>query len=178
MLKEITKTTLLEVLKKIEDDAMFFCMTYTNREKGIFRGGKISKEALMGCIKNIDEIEIHDGDYFKVSENNYVHIGGIYNNINYITGDIQGFTEIKLTKNAYFNIFYKIDKDERTITYKLGQHAKTLQIKTGFDFVSKPSKGKFMQTESVNYLEHTLKEKENADRNISIGRRVLGIVVG
>ncbi|GAB6427655.1 hypothetical protein bcgnr5372_37770 [Bacillus luti] len=177
MLKEITKPTLLEVLKKIKDDAMFYHMTYTNRKKGIFRGGKISKELLMNYLKNIDELEIHDGEFFKVAENNYVQIGSVYNNINYETEDIQGFTEIKLPKNVYFNIFYKIDKDEGTITYKLGENVKTLQIKTGSDFVSKPSKDKYMLTCDLNYLEHTLREIENVERNVSIGRRVLGIAV-
>ncbi|WP_336769982.1 hypothetical protein [Bacillus bombysepticus] len=178
MLKEITKTKLLELLMKNEDDAMFYQMIYTNRLKGTFRGGKINKETLMGFLENIDELKIHEDAFFKITENNYVHIGSIYNNINYKTFDIQGFTEIRMPNNPYFNIFYKIDKDERTITYKLGELVKTLQIKTGFDVVSQPIKGKFMHTVDSNYLEHTLRESMYADRNISIGRRVLGIVVG
>ncbi|MGH1286329.1 hypothetical protein [Bacillus toyonensis] len=74
-------------------------------------------------------------------------------------------------------MFYKIDTDVKTITFKLGKKQLTLDRQCQQDFVMKPHYKKWIKTDTIPSFQKHLADSFWADKNIAIGRRLLGLAL-
>ncbi|GAB6458081.1 hypothetical protein bcgnr5390_61650 [Bacillus luti] len=176
-MEEITKTFLLDLLNKTEDDAIYHCRKYLHDNYGRFIDYKLPKEIVMKYIENIEAVYWRDVFLVEADTDVYIQLDYLFDNVNYETIDITGFKEIKYQFNKYFNVYYKINITENTITYKLGEKTKTLQIvcEGGGTFI--PATNGTEETSVSDYLEKLLQDSNAVRSNIIMGRKLLGIPV-
>ncbi|GAB6427659.1 hypothetical protein bcgnr5372_37780 [Bacillus luti] len=176
-LEEITKEFLLELLNKTEDDAIYHCRKYLYDNYGRSIDYKLPKEIVMKYIENIEAVYWRDVFLVEADTDVYIQLDYFFDNVNYETIDITGFKEIKYQFNKYFNVYYKINKTENTITYKLGDKTKTLQIVYEGGDIFLPTTNGTEGTSVSDYLEELLQDSNSARSNIVMGRKLLGIPV-
>ncbi|WP_336769981.1 hypothetical protein [Bacillus bombysepticus] len=176
-MQEITKTYLLELLKKTEDDAIYHCRKYLYDNHGSTIDYKLPKKTVLKYIENIEEVYWRDVFLVEADADVYIQIDYFFDNVHYKTKDITEFKEIKCSYNKYFNIYYKINKIENTITYKLGDKMKTLKIVNENDQETNPATCVVEGIPISEHLERHLQDSSSVRSNISIGRKILGIPV-
>lgn len=171
------KQTLLEVLKEVKEDAKFFVYFYTPDGTGTFRSDFKEKSFVQDCIEKATEVTPHPSynDVVMVSEHIGLSTKSFEENIYYETTGVDGFMNYVSKHNQYYNIFIKLDKENKTITFKLGDKEKTLELlEHGFDsYVSKPYRQKYMICDNANELEKHINDESWNPRMVSIGRKVL-----
>lgn len=169
------KEVLVSILAKIKDDANFIIYHYT--PEGTFTNSfeeKIYIENLLNDTSN-DFITQRFRDVIMISESIGVSIRDLDHNIYHETKDTDGFIEHICKYNKYYKIYIKLDKENKTITFKLGDKIKKLELlEEGFEgYISKPYKQKYLKCVSFDDLERHINDEFWNPRMVDIGRKVL-----
>ena len=90
------------------------------------------------------------------------------------TRDVEEFTHVIGRANPHYDIYYRIDFEKKTITFKLGNLEQTLVIIEHSNYVWKPVRKQILCM-SAEQLDRDFKDDFWDSIPISIGRRVLGI---
>lgn len=181
--KDLTKKEVLELLLNIKDDAKFLIYRYS--ETGTFKHDFVEKKIVQEYVDKVSEISYRESRFgidtsvINIADNVGLCISGLYENQYYETSNVEGYIKYVDKTNKYNHIFIKIDKDStpRTISFKLGDKEKTLElIEEGFDgYVSKPYRQKYMKCVSAENLEEHCHDELFNPRMIMVGKKVLKI---
>lgn len=169
------KEKLIDVLNKIKDDARFFIYHY--KEDGTFTHEFVNKPFINDLIQNSNVISYHPKyeDRILIDNKTAISTSSFNDNIFYETNNVQDYFEYVNSHNPYHNVFIKLDKENKIISFKLGNKSKTLQIiEEGINgFVSKIYRQKYMKCNNINDLEEHIKDPFWNPRMVSIGRKAL-----
>jgi hypothetical protein len=170
------KNTLLNMLEQIQEDAKFHVYNFEGDESGTFRSAFKDKTYVLPIVTEAKEIRLHKSlrDVLMV-DGVGVSMSSFSDNIDYPTEGTEGYMSYISKYNPYHKVFIKLDKEAKTISFKLGDKEKTLQLIEGTGFVSKPYYKKAMKCESVERLESHIEDEFWNPRMVDIGRLVLGI---
>lgn len=174
---KLTKEFLLDLLDKTHTDALFGYKQLINENKYYFRKASIHQvREWLSSIEQLHWINNHDFA-IRITEHIHLYVEEFFKNIPYETLQTEGYEEISCLKNPYYNLFYKIDTVAETITFKLAKKQLTLGIQSQQDFVIKPHYKKWIKTDTIPSLQKHLADSFWADKNIAIGRRLLGLAL-
>ena len=170
------KDTLLTMLKEAKPDAKYMTYEFLEGGEGKFRNGKIIQEELLPLVEKASDVSKSD----KFNDVIMVDGLGIYSldvgeNIYYPTENVEGYIEHVSKYNPYYRVYIKLDKENKTISFKLGKRERTLQLMEGTEFVSKPYYKKGLKVVSANNLEEHINDEFWNPRMVNIGHLVLGI---
>lgn len=170
------KDTLLTMLNKAKPDASY--MTYEFRDGGdsCHRNGRITQSELLPLVENARDVSK------KENCNDVIMVDGlgicsidVGLNVCYETENVEGYVEHVSKYNPYHKVYIKLDKENKTISFKLGKMERTLELMEGTEFVSKPYYKKGLKIVSVNDLEKHIQDEFWNPRMVNIGHLVLGI---
>ncbi|GAB6460735.1 hypothetical protein bcgnr5390_10620 [Bacillus luti] len=160
---DITKEFLLEMLQNTEDDAVFSCRRHDKNYTEV----KLSKKDVEDYINKMEHLVWNNINQLTLDFDLYVQLSYFYNNINYITTPTEGFKELSYSRNKYFNIFYKIDKEKKSFSYKLGDVEKEIELVSSVE----------LTLEDLEELDKRIHDKDMEYQTIFLGRQLLQIPV-
>jgi hypothetical protein len=170
------KEKLVAALQKTKEDAKFAVYHFTSGDN--YKLELQSKAYVENLLEHCSDVTLHQShkDVIMLGDVG-LSIRSVDENIYYETPDTEGYFEYKSKYNPYYNIFIRLDKENKTIEFKLGDKHKKLElIEEGFDgYVSKPHRGKYMRCVSAEDLEKHIHDEFWNPRMVRIGRRVLNI---
>lgn len=180
----VQKAALLKAVKNTYDDSKFFVgrgvlddCDFTqglNRNRSEF----ISKYALLEEIKvsKYDRIGSMPGfpDNLVLDPKTYVYCDSISDNQIYNTDAPDGYYHSASKHNPHLEVFIKIDRENMTISFLLGEHQKTLLLKPRTKYTYKLLKT-MMYCVSADDLERFMKDEFWNPMFINIGRKALGL---
>ncbi|PLS19132.1 hypothetical protein CVD28_01620 [Bacillus sp. M6-12] len=169
------KQHLLTIIGQIQEDARFFIYEYN--EDGTFKSVFKEKPYVLSLIQDATDIQPHENydDVILVNGNMGLWTKSFSENIDYPTENTEGFMEYISQYNPYYKVFIKLDEEKKTITFKLGDKEKTLELIERTNYVSKPHYKKYMKCVSVEDLKKHIDDKFWNPRMVDIGRIVLGL---
>jgi len=91
-----------------------------------------------------------------------------------VTEDIGGFTHVHEKGNPHYDIYFKFNHEEKTVTFALGGKRKTIPVKEHTEWSWKPTRNGILCMDSEKLERDFLDEFWNPIA-VSIGRKVLGI---
>lgn len=163
-------------LEKAKEDAVY--LVYQFSPEGTYRTNKYQKPFVEALINENEEVSSHPKlkDIVMIGDTG-VAIKSFEENINYDTPDTEGFLEHLSKYNPYYKIYIRLDKENKTIEFKLGDKYKKLElIEEGWNgYVSKPYRQKYLKCTSAEDLEKHIHDEFWNPRMVDIGRRVLKI---
>lgn len=182
----ISKSKLLQAVTSTYDDSLFFVgygieddCDFTQRLRHN-RSARCSKAELLDMIRQNapDEITSIPGhsDYLVLIKNLYVSRGSINDNQVFHTKAPEGYYHSVSKYNRHLEVYIKIDKEQKTISFLLGDKEKTLELVEYSGFVYKFARGK-MYCQSAEDLERFMKDDFWNPAMIVLGRRVLKIAL-
>lgn len=167
---------LVAALNQTKEDATY--LVYHFSPKGTFRTKHYPKSFVVELVNENKEVSIHPDfdDIIMIGETG-VSLRSFEQNIYYETLDTEGYLEYISKYNPYYKIYIRLDKENKTIEFKLGDKYKKLElIEEGWDgYVSKPYRQKYMKCVSAEDLEKHIHDEFWNPRMVEIGRRVLKI---
>lgn len=171
------KELLMTALQQTKEDAQFFIYNFS--PEGTFRSSKEPKTFVQELLEQCDEVIMNKdiSNTLMLKDNIGVAVSRFDENIYYETTDTEGFMEYVSKYNPYYKIFIKLDKEAKTIEFKLGNKSKVLELmEEGFNgYVSKPYKHKYLRCVDVEDLEKHIFDEFWNPRMVEIGRKVLKI---
>lgn len=172
----LMKDTLLRMLKKAKPDAKYMTYEFLEGSEGSFRNGNITQETLLPMVEEASEVSKSDryNDVIMVDGLGITSLD-VGDNIYYHTENVEGYLEHVSKYNPYYKVYIKLDKENRTISFKLGKQERTLQLMEGTEFVSKPYYKKGLKVVSAENLEKHIQDEFWNPRMVNIGHTVLGI---
>ena len=184
ILPSLFKTALLQAVENTYDNSRFL-MGYGLKDDCDFRNGlslnrhdKVSKNELLELIRHeaLDEIiSIPDHvDSLVLTPKMYVFRDNINDNQVIRTSAPEDYYHSVCKYNANLDVYIKLDKVKKTISFLLGDTEKTLALEEYSGFVSKPSGKRLMCVTADDLERHILDEFWNP-RMIRIGRYILHI---
>jgi hypothetical protein len=172
------KNKVLQALAQSKDDARYllYVLSPTKISKRNEFREKPCIEALVKASPS-KELIIHPEaeDVLILSSKVGISRKDIAENIFYPTTEIDGFENHTDKNNKYHNVFIKLDKRKKLITFKLGDSQKELKIIDRGSFVFKPHKDEFLICESLEKLDKYIHDEIMNPRMVVIGREILGI---
>lgn len=182
----ISKSKLLQAVTSTYADSLFF-VGYGVEDDCDFtqrlccnRSAKCVKAELQDMIRQNapDEIISVPGhpDYLVLSKNLFVSRGSINDNQVFNTKAPEGYYHSVCKYNRHLEVYIKIDKEAKTISFLLGDKEKTLELVEYSGFVYKFARGK-MYCQSAEDLEKFMKDDFWNPAMIVVGRRVLKIAL-
>lgn len=173
-----TKKELIELLDLIKDDSEILAFFYKNNVGNTsFSSKKILKEEILKQLtEEKDELRFKKNRFDEIDKEE-IMIGSIgvstrslYINIHYETLDIEDYYECRCQYYPDYKVYIKLDKENKLITFKLGNKEKTLEIITGSEYVMKPYRMKYLKCVSLSNLEKFIKDDFWRSRVLSISR--------
>ncbi len=182
----ISKSKLLQAVTSTYADSLFF-VGYGVEDDCDFtqrlcrnRSAKCVKAELLDMIRQNapDEIISVPGhpDYLVLSKNLFVSRGTINDNQVFHTKAPEGYYHSVCKYNRHLEVYIKIDKEQKTISFLLGDQEKTVGLVEYSGFVYKFARGK-MYCQSAEDLEKFMKDDFWNPAMIVVGRRVLKIAL-
>ncbi|MEX3625462.1 hypothetical protein [Viridibacillus arvi] len=171
------KEQVITALQQTKEDAQYYVYTFT--PEGMFRYSKEPKAFVENLVKQCDSVSVNPklNDVLMIGNNIGVSIKSFEENIYYETERTEGFIEYVSKYNPYYKIFINLDKEAKTIEFKLGSKSKLLElVEEGFSgYVSKLYKHKYLRCCDANHLEEHIFDESWNPRMVEIGRKVLQI---
>lgn len=169
------KEEMLAALSRTRADAEYFVYEFTGNGSE-FRSKKFNKVFVEALIKKCSEVVSHKelSNCWMISKDIGVGLGNFEENIYYETPDTEGYLEHICKYNKYYKVYIRLDKEKKTIEFKLGDRYKKLELKENADYVSKPSRNKMLCV-SAEELEKFIHDRFWNPRMVRIGRLVLKI---
>jgi len=180
----ILKTALIRAIENTYDDSRFHIGRATESSCD-FRNGLqnnkhdwIMKGDLLELIKTeADEVIVgipgHE-DSLVLNAQTYIYRDCINENQVIHTTAPEEYQRLVSKYNPHFDVYMKLDKEKKTISFLLGDKEKTLALIEHTDFVSKPVY-KEMYCVTADDLERHIHDEFWNPRMITIGRHVLRI---
>jgi len=138
----------------------------------------ITKTELIALINQYEESQINrckwDDEHIALGNDCWIYTNTINESQNYITEDIQNYTKHDCKYNPSYYVYIKMDKDYNTISFKLGNKEKTLNLIYNTEFVSKPVKNELWCSD-FERLKKDIEDDFWNPRMIDLGRKVLKI---
>jgi hypothetical protein len=182
---DITKADLIRAVENTYDDSRFLIgrgledgCDFT-KTLSLYRSEFISKPELLGIIKtgefdSMPTIPGH-GDSLVLSGRLYLYKGTVNDNQVFRTLNVpEGYIHSVCKYNPHFEIYINLNKEDKTISFLLGDKQKKLVLAERSEFVSKPVGGRMLCVDADS-LEHHIHDESWNPRMIDIGRYVLGI---
>lgn len=169
------KMKLLAVMENIKDDAKFWIRFFT--PEGRFsceRRDKAFVLDILGKAVVVSENETFN-DVLMFNETIGVSRSGFNENVIFETPNTDGFKEYASKHNSNYKVYLKLDKEAKTITFKLGNKVKMLELIEHSVYAHRPYKGKYMEVASVESLEKFINDPFWNPAMVPIGRKVLNI---
>ena len=188
MKKALTKKEVLELLDKVGDEANLYLKEFTDGSTngtGRFRSIHMSKQDLINLL-NSNDCELRpaldydnkvDNDVL-IIENKGICLFSIYNNIEYKTENVEDYIHVQSPNNKYYEVFIKVDKENKKIHFKLGNKEKILDIIEGNDinsYVMKPIYSKQLKCVNIRHLIDFINDTFWTNHVLKISRKVLRV---
>ncbi|WCK57270.1 hypothetical protein PP175_29200 (plasmid) [Aneurinibacillus sp. Ricciae_BoGa-3] len=159
----------------IKEDAEFW-VYFFNEEDGTRTLHKKDKAYVQELFNQVEEVSLHHDfkDVLMVTDKG-VFLVDFNENIYYETKDTEGYYEYVSKYNKYHKVYIKLDKEHKTITFKLGDKCKTLELMEHTEFVHKPYKRKYLKCVSAQNLESHMQDAFWNPIMVTVGKKVLGI---
>lgn len=181
----ISKAKLLKALYNTYEDASFFVGVGMEEGKsfsdGLFRykSFRYSKGELLKIIEESFRDEFHTipehKDSLVISENLFVYLGGIDYAQRYpVPADVDDFTHIVCQYNQHYDVYYKIDRDNQTITFALGERKRTIPLISHTEWVWKLRSDALLCSD-IEHLDKTMQDPFWSNIVVKIGRKALKI---
>ena len=183
--KSISKERLLKAVSAAYDDSYFWVCIGTETGKSFFEGlychksCRYSKDELIQLITNSScneflSIPGHDGS-LAIDERHYIYISGIDEAQKYpATVDADGFTHLVCEYNRHYDVYYKIDRMNKTITFALGDFKRTLPLICHTEWAWKLDSAGLLCSD-IDHLDQSFQDPLWRDIAIKLGRRALKI---
>lgn len=183
--KTISKEKLLKAVSSTYDDSYFWVCIGTETGKSFFEGlychksFRYSKDELIQLITDSSYSEFlpipgHNGS-LAIDERHYIYISGIDEAQKYpATVDADGFTHLVCEYNRHYDVYYKIDRTNRTITFALGDFKRTLPLICHTEWAWKLDSAGLLCSD-FDHLDQSFQDPFWQDIAIKLGRRALKI---
>lgn len=185
MEQTIGKELIMKLLKNIKGDANFIIYEYVIKEGKMldnFRSKRITRKKLEELISYSDiRIRVNEkgqtkNDEIMLNDNISISLEELYNNQYIETKEIEGYTKCVSNVNKYFHIYMKINENDKTVTFKLGDKEKTLTIIENTEYVSRPYYSKYLKCVSIDDLKKQMRDGDSLEKRLCvIGRKILSI---
>jgi hypothetical protein len=168
------KEKLMEALKQTKDDADYIIYYFT--EEGTFSNKHQFTPYVRELVEKATEIKIHPDfeDIVMVADRIGISRKDFAYNISYETKDTEGFEEHTNKFEKAHNVFIKLDRENKLITFKLAEKEKTMQILERTDYVCNPYKGKYIRCVDIDGIVKHMKDEFFNPYMVKLGRKVLG----
>lgn len=181
----ISKEKLLKALYNTYEDATF--MVGIGMEEGksfsdglcCYEGGRFSKSELLQLIEGscCDEFRTIPGhkDSLIITERLYVYLCDIDYAQRYpIPADVDDFTHIIYQYNKHYDVYYKINEGNQTITFALGDHKRTIPLILHTEWVWKLRPDALLCLD-MEHLDKTMQDPFWSHFVVKLGRKALKI---
>ena len=188
MKKALTKKDVLELLDKVGDEANLYLKEFVDDcpdGKGGYYSSYIGKTELIQFLETSeDELKpaLHYNDEIDynvlIIKNKGICLRSIYESIYYKTENVEDYIHVQSSHNKYYEVFIKINKDEKKIHFKLGNKEKILDIIEENDinsYVMKPIYTKRLKCVNIDNLLDFINDDFWTNHVLSISRKVLRI---
>lgn len=110
-----------------------------------------------------------------IDERHYIYISGIDEAQKYpATVDADGFTHLICEYNRHYDVYYKIDRMNKTITFALGDFKRTLPLICHTEWAWKLDSAGLLCSD-IDHLDQSFQDPLWRDIAIKLGRRALKI---
>ncbi|UOE58165.1 hypothetical protein [Cytobacillus oceanisediminis] len=166
------KENLLKALEKAKDDAQYWIYKFS--PEGTYKMEKKIRGEIIDLISKAELIFFHEDmkDVIMLGEIG-LSAASVEENIYYETINTEGYVEHVSKYNPYHKVYIKLDKDNKTIEFKLGDRHKKLELIESGEYVSKPHYSKWLKVVSADDLEKHIGDEFWNPRMVHIGRTVL-----
>lgn len=186
MITLISKSKLLQAVTSTYADSLFF-VGYGVEDDCDFtqrlcrnRSAKCVKAELLDMIRQNAPNEIISvpghPDYLVLSKNLFVSRGSINDNQVFNTNIPEGYYHSVCKYNRHLEVYIKIDKEQKTISFLLGDQEKTLELVEYSGYVYKFAHGR-MYCQSADDMERFMKDDFWNPAMIVVGRHILKIAL-
>lgn len=184
-IKGISKEKLLKAVSAAYDDSYFWVCIGTETGKSFFEGlycyksCRYSKDELIQLITNSSCNEFlpipgHNGS-LAISERHYIYISGIDEAQKYpATVDADGFTHLVCEYNRHYDVYYKIDRMNKTITFALGDFKRALPLICHTEWAWKLDSARLLCSD-IDHLDQSFQDPFWRNIAIKLGRKALKI---
>ena len=180
----VQKTDLLKAVENTYDDSRFLVGRGLTEDCDFTQGlnrnrtNFISKDTLLEEIRACQYARIGSmpnyPDNLVIDPKTYVYCDSISDNQIYHTDAPDGYYHSVSKLNAHLEVFIKIDRENMTISFLLGDHQKTLLLKPRTNYTYKLFKT-MMYCVSADDLERFMRDEFWNPSFINIGRMALGL---
>ena len=183
--KSISKERLLKAVSATYDDSYFWVCIGTETGKSFFEGlyrhksCRYSKDELIQLITDSSYSEFlsipgHDGS-LAISERHYIYISSIDEAQEYLaTANADGFTHLVCEYNKHYDVYYKIDRTNETITFALGDFKRTLPLISHTEWAWKLKPAELLCSD-IDHLDKSFQDPLWRNMAIKLGRKALKI---
>lgn len=183
--KSISKEQLLKAIDATYDDSNFLVCVGQETGKSFFEGlycnrsCQHSKAELIQLITNSNYNEFfpipgHD-DCLAISEKHYVFIPNIDEAQEYpITTNADDFIHLVCEHNKHYDVYYRINRNDETITFALGTFRRTLPLICNTGWVWKLESTRLLCSD-IDSFDKSFRDPFLRDRAIWLGRHALKI---
>lgn len=183
--KRISKEQLLKAIDATYDDSNFLICVGQETGKSFFEGLYCnrsywySKTELIQLITNSNYNEFlpipgHD-DCLAISEKHYIFIPSIDETQEYsITANVDDFTHLVSKCNKHYDVYYRINRNDETITFALGTFRRTLPLICNTGWVWKLESTRLLCSD-IDFFDKSFQDPFWRDRAIWLGRKALKI---
>lgn len=183
--KAISKERLLKAVSAAYDDSYFWVGIGMETGKSFFEGlycnknCRYSKDELLQLITNSSYNEFlpipgHDSS-LAISEKHYIYIPSIDEAQKYpaIT-NADGFTHLVCEYNKHYDVYYKINRANKTITFALGDFERTLPLICHAEWAWKLGPSELLCSD-IDHLDKSFQDPLWRNMAIKLGRKTLKI---
>lgn len=183
--KSISKEKLLKAVSATYDDSYFGVCIGTETGKSFFEGlycyksCRYSKDELIQLIMDSSYNEFlsipgHEGS-LAISERHYIYISSIDDVQKYpAIANADGFTHLVCEYNKHYDVYYKINRTDKTITFALGDFQRTLPLICHTEWAWKLRSAELLCT-NIDHLDKSFQDPLWRNIAIKLGRKALKI---
>ncbi len=176
---------LLGALQNIPDDAPLWTGTAVNEGEDFLHGlclnrsGKMTKAQLLAAINASDFCEFPPmsgyDSYLLITPRLYVFKDSINQSQRFpTTPDAESYTHVVDKSNPYYDIFFRLDRENKTITFALGVLKKELSVVEYSGWCWKPTRNGLL-CQNMEQLEKNFLDPFWNPIAVTVGRKVLKI---
>lgn len=181
----VTRNRLLNALENIPDDASLWTGSAVNRDEDFTHGlclyhcERFSKAQVLAEIKAsafqaFPTVPGHD-DYLLIAPRLYVWKDSINQSQRFpATPNAERYTHVVDKCNPYYDIFFRLNREQKTITFALGDTKKEIPVVEGTEWCWKPTR-KGILCQNIDRLEKNFLDPFWNPIAVGVGRKVLGI---
>jgi len=181
----VPREKLLRAMKNTPDDARFLCGMAVNDGEDFLRGltlthhQRFSKAQLIAEINGSSYLEffcvLGHNDNLLITPRLYVWKNSINHSQRFpATPDAEQYTHVQDKTNPYYDIYFRLDKESKTITFALGNKKKELPVVEHSGWSWKPTATRLLCMD-IDKLERDFLDPFWNPIAVDVGRKVLNI---